>query len=74
MRHGHPEAYRSPVVLRVQHVVCKSERLREVIHDLGVAIEGIREGFRIGPITVSEARVVRSDQVEVAGNPGKQRF
>jgi hypothetical protein len=45
-----------------------------VIHDLGVAIECIREFFRVRPITVSEARVIGRDQMIAIGKPGEERL
>src|SRR5271157_1699579 len=42
------------------------------IHDLGVVIERVREFFRVRPVAVSEARVIRRDQVIAIGKPGEE--
>src|SRR5437762_12603438 len=65
MRQRHAKADRSAVVLHVERVMREAECFREVIHDLGVMIEGVRELLRIWPVTVSEARVVGRDKVIV---------
>src|ERR1700722_14900714 len=43
-----------------------------MIHDLGVVIERIREFLRVRPIAMSEARVIRRDQVITIGKPGQE--
>jgi hypothetical protein len=43
-----------------------------VIGDLGDAIERVREFFRIGPVTVSEAQVIRSDKMKSIREPGEE--
>ena len=74
MRQSHAKADRTAVVLHVQRVARETERLGEAIHDLGEVIERIRELFRIGPVAVSETRIVRRDQVIPIGQPREQRL
>jgi hypothetical protein len=50
------------------------EHFGEVIHDLGVMIERIREFFRVRPVAVSEARVIGRHQVIAIGKPGEERL
>ena len=46
----HAKANRPSVVLHIKRVAREPERLAEVIHDLSVVIEGIRELFWVRPI------------------------
>jgi len=50
------------------------ESFGEVIHDLGVVIEGIRECSLVRPVAVSETRVIGRDKVIAIGKPGEQRL
>jgi len=72
MGQGHAKTDRATVVLHVERVSREAERLGEVIHDLRVVIERIREGFRVGPVAVSEARVVGRDKVIAVGQPAEE--
>src|SRR5437660_251749 len=58
MRQGHAKTNRASVILHVNGITRESERLGEMIHDLGVVIERVREFSRVRPIAVSEARVI----------------
>ena len=40
--------------------------------DLGEVVEGIVELFRVGPVAVAEARVIRSDQVIADRRAGRK--
>ena len=71
---GHPKTHGPAVILHVKRVAREPERFGEVIHDLGVVIERIREFFRVRPIAVSKARVIGRDQVSAIGKPGEERL
>src|SRR5476649_147926 len=43
-------------------------------HGLGDMIERVGIPFRVGPIAVSEARVVRRDEMKAIGKPREERF
>src|SRR5579863_9085697 len=45
-----------------------------MIHDLGVVIERVGESFWIRPCAVSEARIIRGNQMIAIGEPGEQWF
>ena len=74
MRQGHAKTHRAAVILHVKRVAREPERFGEVIHDLGVVIEGVREFFRVRPVAVPEARVIGRDQVIAIGKPGEERL
>ena len=46
----------------------------KVIHDLGDVIEGVGKFFRVRPVAVSEARVVRRDEMIPIGQPREERL
>ena len=48
MSQGHAKTNGAAVILHVKRVARESERFGEVIHDLGVVIERIREFFGSG--------------------------
>jgi hypothetical protein len=60
------------VILHVKRVAREPESFGEVIHDLGIVIERIREYFRVRPVAVTEARVIGRDKVILIGKPGEQ--
>ena len=72
VRKGHAKTHGAAVILHVKRVTREPERFGEVIHDLGDVIEGVREFLRVRPVAVSEARVIRSNQVIVVCEPGQQ--
>jgi hypothetical protein len=72
--HGHAKANRPSVVLHIKRVAREPERFAEVIHDLSVVIEGIREFFRVRPITVPEAGVIGRNKVITIAKPGEERL
>ncbi len=74
MGQGHAKTHRAAVILHVQRVAREPERFGEVIYDLGVVIERIRELFRVRPVAVSEARVIGRDKVRAIGKPGEERL
>src|SRR5271157_1980672 len=74
MRQYHSEADGATVVLHVERVARDSERLSEMVDDLGTTIERVRELLRVRPVTVSEPRIVRRDQMIAVGQPRKKRF
>src|SRR5438552_13944423 len=78
MRSGWAKAMRKPtgpaVILHVKRVAREPERFGEVIHDLGIVIERIREFFRVRPVAVSKAGVIGRDKVIAIGKPGEERL
>ena len=74
MRQCHAKAHRPAVVLHVQRVACEPERLREMVHDLGVVVERVKERFWIGPIAVAEAGIIRRHQMVVLGETREERL
>jgi hypothetical protein len=62
------------IILHVKGVVGEAERLGEAIRDLFDVIERVGEFFRIRPVAVPEAGVIRRDKVIAAGKPGEQRL
>ncbi len=74
MRQDHAKTDRAAIILHVQRVTREAERFGEVIHDLGDVIEGVCEFFGVGPVAVSEARVIGRDQVIAIGEPDEERI
>ena len=74
MGQGHAKTHGAAVILHVKRVAREAERFGEVIHDLRIMIERVREFLRIGPIAVSEARVIRCDKVIAIGKAGEERL
>ncbi len=72
MGEGHAKPHRPAVILHVQRVPREPQGFGKVIHDLGVVIERIRELFGVRPVAVSEARVIRRNQVIAIGEPGEE--
>src|SRR5260370_41148777 len=62
------------VVLHVERVSRESERFGKVIHDFGYVIERVPELFRVWPVAVAEAGIIRSDKVVVIGKLGEERI
>jgi hypothetical protein len=62
------------VILHVKRVPREPERFGEVIHDLGLAIERIRELVRVRPVALPEARVIGREKVVAIGKPGEERL
>jgi hypothetical protein len=62
------------VVLHVKRVPREPQSFGEVIHGFGDVIERVREVFRVWPVTVSEAGVIRRDEVIVIGQLGEERL
>ena len=59
----HAKTHRPTIILHVERVAREPKRLSEMIHDLCVVIERVRECLRIRPVAVSEARIIGSDQM-----------
>jgi hypothetical protein len=74
MGQGHAKTHGAAVVLHVQRVAREPEPLGEMIHDLGVVIERIREVFRVRPVAMSEAAVIGRDKVIPIRQPGEERL
>jgi hypothetical protein len=74
IRQGHAKTHRAAVILHVKRVAREPKRFGEAIHDLGVAIESIREFFRVRPVAVSKAWVIGRDKVVAIGKPGEKRL
>src|SRR5260370_8436739 len=62
------------VVLHVERVSRESERFGKVIHDFGYVVERVRELFRVWPVAVSEAGIIRRDKVVAIGKLGEERI
>ena len=60
------------IILHVKGVERESKRFGEMIHDLGVVIESVREFIRVRPVAVSETRVIGRDKVIAIGKPGEE--
>jgi hypothetical protein len=63
MNKDHAKTYGSAVILRVKRVAREPKSFRKVIHDFGDVIERVRELFRVRPVAVSEAGIIRRDKV-----------
>jgi hypothetical protein len=74
MGQGHSKADGPSVMLRVKRLAREPDRLAEMIDDLGVVIERIREGFWVWPVAVPETWVVRLDEVIPIGKTGEERL
>src|SRR5207253_8428918 len=74
MSQRHSKTNRAAVILHVKSKTREPERFGEVIHDLGDVIERIREFLRIRPVAVSEAWVIRRNQVIATGKPREERL
>src|SRR6478672_5585029 len=74
MGQGHTKTQGSAVVLHVQRVAREPKIFREVIHDFGDVIERVRELFRVWPVAVSEAGIIRRDKVVAIGKLGEERI
>ena len=74
MRQRHAKTDRAAIILHVKRVARESQRFGEVIHDLGVVVERVRELFRIRPVAVSEARIVGCDHVVAIGKSREERL
>jgi hypothetical protein len=72
MDQGHPKADGAALILHVQHVARQAERLGELIHDHCQMIKRIGNCFRVGPLTMSEPRVIGCDEVIALGKPSEQ--
>src|SRR5437868_8035510 len=72
MGQGHAKTNRAAVILHVKGIARESERFGKMIHDLGDVIEGICELFRVRPIAVPEARVIRRDKMILIRKPGEE--
>ena len=59
----HAKSNGTAVILHVQRVARKAQRFGEMIHDFSDVIERVREFFWVGPVTVSEARIIRRDEM-----------
>ena len=71
MGQGHSKTHGAAVILHVKRVAREPKSLGEVIHGFGDVIERICECFRVWPVTVSEAWVIRRDQVIAICKPGQ---
>src|SRR5882762_4772973 len=74
MGQGHAKTHGAAVILYVKRVARERKSFREVIHDFGDVIERVRELFRVWPVAVSEAGIVRRDKVVVIGKLGDERI
>src|SRR5439155_19113354 len=74
VRKCHAKTDRTSVILHVKRIERKSERFGEMIYDLGEVIERIREFFRVRPVAVPKARVIRRDKVIAIRKLGEERL
>lgn len=74
VRERHPKADWTAVILHVERVTREPERFGEMVHDVGVVIERVREFFWIRPVAVSKARIVRRDQMKAIGKTSEKRL
>src|SRR5712664_1054498 len=72
IRDGEPKSDWPSIILHVEHIALGPDRFRKVPHDFRDMIEGIGERLRIRRITMTEARVVGSQQMELSGKPRQQ--
>ena len=72
MRDSHPEPDGSSIILHVQHIVLKTERLGETLHYLRNVIEGIGKFLAAGRVAVTETRIIGSNEVITRGQTGQQ--
>src|SRR5712671_4749013 len=72
MSQGHAKTHGAAVILHVKRVAREPKSFGEVIHGFGDVIERVREFFRVWPVTVSEAGVIRRDQVIVIRKLGEE--
>ena len=63
MRKRHAKTNRAAIVLHVKRVARKTQCFSEMSDDLSEVIEGVSEVLRIWPVTVSEARIIRRDEM-----------
>ena len=71
---SHAKTHGPAIILHVERVAREPQRFGEMIHDVGVVIERVREFLRIRPVAVSEAGVIGRDQVIAIGQPGEERL
>src|ERR1700722_1390144 len=72
MRDSHPKSDRPPIILHVQHVVLKTERLGKTLHYLRNVIKGIGKLLAAGRIAVTETRIIGGNEVVLRGQTGQQ--
>ena len=70
--HREVTARKYPIIILLKGVAREPKRFGEMIHDLGVVIESVREFFRVRPVAVSETRVIGRDKVIAIGKPGEE--
>ena len=61
----HAKTNRAAVVLHVERVMRQSQRLREIVHYGRDVVESVIELLRIRPVAMSEARIIRRDQMDI---------
>src|ERR1700733_5231704 len=74
MCQSHAKADGPTVVLHIERVVRQAESLRESVHQLSDMVEGVSELFRVGPIAVSEPRIVGRNKMVVVCKSRQQRL
>jgi hypothetical protein len=62
------------IILHVERIAVEMKRLGKVLHDLGDMIERIRKYLGTGRIAVTEAWIIRSDEMVVRRQARQQRF
>src|SRR5882762_892186 len=72
MNQDHAKTHGAAVILHVKRVAREPKSFREVIHDFGDVIERVRELFRVWPVAVSEAGIIRRDKVIAIGKLGEE--
>ena len=74
MNQDHAKTHGAAVILHVKRVAREPKSFREVIHDFGDVIERVRELFRVRPVAVSEAGIIRRDKAVAIGQLGGKRI
>src|SRR5260370_38438606 len=74
MDQSHAKTHGSAVILHVKRVAREPNSFGEVIHGFGEVIKRIREFFRVWPVAVSEAGIIRCDKVVAIGKLGEKRI
>jgi hypothetical protein len=67
MRQDHAKADGAAVVLHVKCVARESQGFSELVQYFGVMIERVCKPLRVRPVTMSEAGIIRRDQMEAVG-------
>ncbi len=73
MRDGKAHANRPSIILYVKHVMAQSQHFGKVLRDFCQVIERVRKVFGTRGIAVAESRIIRCDQMVLAGEAFEER-